>query len=171
MRLKWLKSRLDSGNTTPKEGRKFLRRALNSISTLDWNDACQIWGEFDIQYRTEGVALAAWKLDERISEQKGTWPIIIGINILQGNWELAALRLDSPEGGAWNVSKVHPKFLANGEEIFLDSMVEGNMTFVTAELEGNSKSVDIEINGRVDGKPYAARIPTTLFRYQEDSEE
>lgn len=171
MRLKWLKSRLDSGNTTPKEGRKFLRRALNSISTLDWNDACQIWGEFDIQYRTEGVALAAWKLDERISEQKGTWPIIIGINILQGNWELAALRLDSPEGGAWNVSKVHPKFLANGEEIFLDSMVEGNMTFITAELEGNSKSVDIEINGRVDGKPYAARIPTTLFRYQEDSEE
>ncbi len=171
MRLNWLKSRLDSGTTTPKEGRKFLRKALNSLSTLEWEEACQIWGEYDIQYRTEGVALVAWKLDERISEKTGSWPIIIGINILQGNWELAALRLDSPEGEAWNITNVHPKFLANGEEIFLDSMVEGNMTFLTIELEGNSKSVDIEINGRVDGKPYAARIPSTLWRKEIDSEE
>ena len=171
MRLNWLKSRLDSGTTTPKEGRKFLRKALNSLSTLEWEEACQIWGEYDIQYRTEGVALVAWKLDERISEKTGSWPIIIGINILQGNWELAALRLDSPEGEAWNITNVHPKFLANGEEIFLDSMVEGNMTFLTIELEGNSKSVDIEINGRVDGKPYAARIPSTLWRQEIDSEE
>ena len=171
MRLNWLKSRLDSGTTTPKEGRKFLRKALDSLSTLEWEDACQIWGEYDIQYRTEGVALVAWKLDERISEKTGSWPIIIGINILQGNWELAALRLDSPEGEAWNITNVHPKFLANGEEIFLDSMVEGNMTFITIELEGNSKSADIEINGRVDGKPYAARIPSTLWRQEKDSEE
>ena len=171
MRLNWLKSRLDSGTTTPKEGRRFLRKALNSLSTLEWEEACQIWGEYDIQYRTEGVALVAWKLDERISEKTGSWPIIIGINILQGNWELAALRLDSPEGEAWNITNVHPKFLANGEEIFLDSMVEGNMTFLTIELEGNSKSVDIEINGRVDGKPYAARIPSTLWRQEIDSEE
>ena len=171
MRLNWLKSRLDSGTTTPKEGRKFLRKALDSLSTLEWEEACQIWGEYDIQYRTEGVALVAWKLDERISEKTGSWPIIIGINILQGNWELAALRLDSPEGEAWNITNVHPKFLANGEEIFLDSMVEGNMTFLTIELEGNSKSVDIEINGRVDGKPYAARIPSTLWRKEIDSEE
>ena len=170
-RLQWLKSRLDSGTTTPKEGRKFLRRALDSISTLEWEEACQIWGEYDIEYRTAGVALVAWKLDERISEKSGSWPIIVGINILQGNWELAALRLDAPEGEAWNVRKLHPRFLANGEEIFLDSMVEGNMTFITVELEGNAKSVDIEINGRVDGKPYAARIPSTLWRQSDNSEE
>ena len=137
---------------------------------MEWEQACQIWGDYDIQYRTSG-SLVAWKLDERISENKGSWPIIIGINILQGNWELAALRLDSPQGEAWEVTNVHPKFLASGEEVFLDSMVEGNMTFITIELEGSSKSVDIEINGRVDGKPYAARIPSTLWRQSEDSEE
>ena len=170
-RLIWLKSKLDSGTTTPKEGRKFLRRALDSISTLDWEEACQIWGDYDLEYRTSGVALVAWKLDERISENKGSWPIIVGINILQGNWELAALRLDAPQGEAWKVASVHPKFLASGEEVFLDSMVEGNMTFITVELEGSSKSVDIEINGRVDGEPYAARIPSTLWRQELDSEE
>ena len=34
-----------------------------------------------------------------------------------------------------------------------------------------SNASTIEINGRVDGEPYAARIPTTLWRQELDSEE
>ena len=83
---------------------------------------------------------------------------------------MAALRMDAPEGQAWNITSVHPRFLSNGEEIFLDSMVSGNIVFVTVELEGSSKCVDIELNGRVDGEPFAARIPSTLWR-NFDSEE
>ena len=83
---------------------------------------------------------------------------------------MAALRLDAPEGQAWNVTSVHPRFLSNGEEIFLDSMVAGNIVFVTVEIEGGSKCVDIELNGRFDGEPFAARIPSTLWR-NSDSEE
>lgn len=169
-RLEWLKTRLDKGITTPKESRKFLRRALDSISTLEWESACEIWGDYDIEHRTDGVAIVAWKLDERLSKDGTSWPIIVGINILEGNWELAALRLDAPQGEAWNVTNVHPRFLANGEEIFLDSMVAGNIVFLTIEIEGSSQCVDIELNGRVDGQPFAARIPSTLWRTI-DSEE
>ena len=169
-RLEWLKRNLDEGTSTPKQSRKFLRRALDSISTLEWKSACEIWGEYDVEHRTEGIAMVAWKLDERLSKNNSSWPIIIGINIFQGNWEMAALRLDAPEGQAWNVTSVHPRFLSNGEEIFLDSMVAGNIVFVTVEIEGSSKFVDIELNGRVDGEPFAARIPSTLWR-NSDSEE
>ena len=169
-RLEWLKRSLDEGRTTPKQSRKFLRRALDSISTLEWKSACEIWGEYDVEHRTEGLAMVAWKLDERLSKNDSSWPIIIGINIIEGNWEMAALRMDAPEGQAWNITSVHPRFLSNGEEIFLDSMVSGNIVFVTVEIEGSSKCVDIELNGRVDGKPFAARIPSTLWR-NSDSEE
>ena len=169
-RLEWLKRSLDEGRTTPKQSRKFLRRALDSISTLEWKSACEIWGEYDVEHRTEGLAMVAWKLDERLSKNDSSWPIIIGINIIEGNWEMAALRMDAPEGQAWNITSVHPRFLSNGEEIFLDSMVSGNIVFVTVEIEGSSKCVDIELNGRVDGEPFAARIPSTLWR-NSDSEE
>jgi hypothetical protein len=49
-------------------------------------------------------------------------------------------------------------------------MVTGNIVFLTIEIEGSSSCVDIELNGRVDGKPFAARIPSTLWRTV-DSEE
>lgn len=169
-RLEWLKSRLDEGIATPKQSRKFLKRALDSISTLEWNSACEIWGEYDIEHRTDGLAMVAWKLDERLSKDNASWPIIIGLNIIQGNWEMAALRLDAPEGEPWNITSVHPRFLSKGEEVFLDSMVEGNIVFITVEIEGSSKCVDVELNGRLDGEPFAARIPTTLWR-NSDSEE
>lgn len=169
-RLAWLKKRLDKGETTSKESRKFLKRALNSISTLEWDSACDIWGEYDIEHRTDGLAMAVWKLDERLSKDDTSWPIIVGLNIIEGNWEMAALRLDAPQGEAWSVTNVHPRFLSRGEEIFLDSMVAGNVVFLTIDIQGSSSCVDIELNGRVDGQPFAARIPNTLWRTI-DSEE
>lgn len=170
-RLEWLRKRLDEGTSTPQKSRKFLKRALQSISTLEWDESCQIWGDYDLEHRTEGIALVAWKLDERLSKNKSSWPIIVGINILEGNWELAALRLDAPQGEPWSVTNVQPRFLTSGEEIFLDTMVKGNKIFLTLEIEGNSSCVDIEINGRVDGVPFAARIPKTLWRDAHNSEE
>ncbi|MBT4924564.1 MAG: hypothetical protein HON16_02280 [Euryarchaeota archaeon] len=169
-RLEWLKKKLDDGTSTPKESRRFLRSALDSITTLEWEPACDIWGEYDVEHRTEGVAIVAWKLDDRLSKDGKSWPIIVGVNIIEGNWEMAALRLDAPQGEPWNITHVHPRFLSRGEEIFLDSMVTGNIVFLTIEIEGSSSCVDIELNGRVDGKPFASRIPSTLWRTV-DSEE
>ena len=116
-RLEFLKQRLDSGKT-PQSNRKLIGRSLTAISMLDWEEACAAWGPAEANYRTENIAMAAWKLDERIAKNTGAWPIIVGINIIKGNWDICALRLDSPEGQAWKVKAVTPKFLFAGEEVF-----------------------------------------------------
>jgi hypothetical protein len=41
-------------------------------------------------------------------------------------------------------------------------MVKGNRTFIMAELHGTAAAVDVELNGRMDGKPSAIRVPSTL---------
>ena len=166
-RLNWLKSRLDDG-ISPRSSRKILAKSLEAVAILDWEDACSTWGPPEIHYRTNNVALAAWKIDKRIAKNDGCWPIIIGVYIIKGNWEISALRLDSPEGEAWNIKSVTPRFLFSGEEIFLDSMTEGNKTFLSVELFGNANSVDIELNGRLEGEPSACRASKTLLRTSEE---
>lgn len=166
-RLQWLKSRLDEG-ISPKQNRRELAKSLDAVATLDWDDACQTWGEADIYYRTENVAIACWRLDPRIAEDSESWPIIVGIYIVSGSWEIAALRLDSPEGQAWEIKSVTPRFLHGGYEVFLDTMLEGNKTFLSLELVGSANSVDIELNGRLNGEPFACRAAKTLYRDEEE---
>ena len=166
-RLQWLKSRLDQG-ISPKQNRRELAKSLDAVATLDWDDACQTWGEADIYYRTENVAIACWRLDPRIAEDSESWPIIVGIYIVNGSWEIAALRLDSPEGQAWEIKSVTPRFLHGGYEVFLDTMLEGNKTFLSLELVGSANSVDIELNGRLNGEPFACRTAKTLYRDEEE---
>ena len=166
-RLQWLKSRLDEG-ISPKQNRRDLAKSLDAVATLDWDDACQTWGEADIYYRTENVAIACWRLDPRIAEDSESWPIIVGIYIVSGSWEIAALRLDSPEGQAWEIKSVTPRFLHGGYEVFLDTMLEGNKTFLSLELVGSANSVDIELNGRLNGEPFACRAAKTLYRDEEE---
>ena len=166
-RLNWLKLQLDKG-VSPKQNRRLLAKSLEAVSILDWEDACETWGEADVTYRTENVAIAAWKLDPRLVKNDGSWPIMIGVYIIKGAWEISALRLDSPKGQAWNIDSVTPRFLFSGDEIFLDSMNVGNKTFVSVELSGTATSVDIELNGRMDGEPGAARVAQTLYRVNEE---
>jgi len=166
-RLQWLKNRLDEG-ISPKQNRRELAKSLDAVATLDWNDACQTWGDPNILYRTENVAIAGWKLDERIAKTTNSWPIIIGVYVIKGNWEIAALRLDSPEGEAWEIKSVTPRFLHSGYEVFLDTMRSGNKTFLSVELLGSANSVDIELNGILDGQPFACRTSRTLYRDEEE---
>jgi hypothetical protein len=107
--------------------------------------------------------MATWILDPRLAKTDGGLPIMVGIHIITGNWELTALRLDAPQGQPWKVVNVEPRFLHRGEEIFLDTMREGNITFLTLEISGSADAVDVELNGRSDGKPTAARMPQALL--------
>ena len=161
--LAWFKRQMDSGEAQPNVLRKSLDKSLQAIAQLDWSTACTTWGPPDGQHRTEGVAMATWILDPRLAKTDGGLPIMVGIHILTGNWELAALRLDAPQGQPWKVVNVEPRFLHRGEEIFLDTMREGNITFLTLEISGSADAVDVELNGRSDGKPTAARMPQALL--------
>ena len=141
--LAWFKQQMDSGERTPQQSRKSLSKALQAISLLNWEEANKAWGKADLEYRTENVALAVWKLDGRMVKNEGSIPLMVGVHILEGNWDLAALRFDAPVGQAWKVEHVEPRFLHRGEEVFLDTMAVGNRTFIMAELSGNAGVVDI----------------------------
>ena len=168
--LAWFKQQMDSGERTPQQSRKSLSKALQAISLLNWEEANKAWGKADLEYRTENVALAVWKLDGRMVKNEGSIPLMVGVHILEGNWDLAALRFDAPVGQGWEVKHVEPRFLHRGEEVFLDTMAVGNRTFIMAELMGDAGVVDIELNGRMDGEASAARIPSTLVLGQREEE-
>ncbi len=170
-RLTWFKQRLDDGTSDVKTSRSELVAALVAIATLDWETGLQTWGKPVAQHRTENIAIAAWVVDERLVKIKGSWPLIIGIHVLEGSWELTALRFDAPQGQPWEVVNVEPRFLYNGEEVFVDTINKGSRTFLAVELNGDSDCVDIELNGKMNNIPMAARIPSTVWRNAGQEEE
>ena len=168
--LAWFKQQMDTGEIEPNTLRKTLDKSLQAIAQLDWATACTTWGPTDGEHRTDGIAMAAWVLDQRLAKSENTLPVMVGIHVIEGLWELAALRFDAPEGEAYTIKRVEPRFLHRGEEIFLDTMSEGNITFLTVELSGSATSVDIEMNGRCDGVPSAARMPQSLVMNAHEEE-
>jgi len=168
--LKWFQSQMDSGEKSPFVLRKSLDKSLQAIAQLDWATACATWGATDAEHRTEGISMAVWKLDQRLAKSEGALPLMVAIHVIEGHWELAALRFDAPEGEAWEVVNVEPKFLFRGEEIFVDTMRGGNLTFLTLELKGSADHVDVELNGRCNGEPSAARMPQTISMTNKEEE-
>ena len=163
-RLAWYISRLDSGESNVKETRVDMAKALHAVAQLEWNDGLEAWGPKRLEHRTDDIALAVWSVDERLANHEGAWPVVIGVHVLNGTWDLAALRFDAPEGQGFEVVHVEPRFLFQGEEVFLDTMGKGHRTYLVVELNGPAKQVDVELNGRMDGEPFAARVPETLER-------
>lgn len=168
-RLAWYSARLDSGELNVKSSQKDIARALHAVAQLEWEDGMDAWGEPTLHHRTEHLALAVWRVDSRLSKVELSWPLVIGLHVIEGDWELAALRFDAPDGEAYQVVSVEPRFLHQGEEVFLDTLSEGHRAFLMVELQGSAPSVDIELNGRINNQPFAARIPETLPRALEES--
>ncbi len=167
-RLKLLTELLDSGSESPKQTRKTLVKSLEAVATLPWQSACESWGIPDRTYSTQGTSLAIWELDQRLSKEPESWPLLIGLHTPDETWEVSAFRFDAPQGSPWSVVNVEPRLLHQGEEIFIDTIAKGTMIFLTVELVGDGTQVDIELNGHVDGKPRGMRIPTTLSRSSEE---
>lgn len=163
-RLAWYVERLDRGESSVKEARTDLAKALRAVAQLDWQDGLEAWGPKRLEHRTEDLALAVWSVDERMATVAGAWPVVVGVHVLNGTWDLAALRFDAPDGEAFEVVGLEPRFLFQGEEVFLDTMGPGHSTYLMAELNGSAQRVDVELNGRMDGVPFAARVPETLER-------
>ena len=141
-----------------------MSKALRAVSELEWNDGLEAWGPKRLEHRTEDIALAVWSVDPRLATVNEGWPIVVGVHVLNGTWDLAALRFDAPEGQGFEVAHVEPRFLFQGEEVFLDTMGPGHRTYLVVELVGPAQRVDVELNGRMNGQPFAARIPETLRR-------
>ena len=163
-RLSWYISKLDSGESSPKQARIDMGKALRAVAELEWNEGLEAWGPKRLEHRTEDMALALWSVDERLATKEGAWPVVVGVHVINGTWDLAALRFDAPEGQGFEVAHVEPRFLFQGEEVFLDTMGPGHRTYLIVDLMGPAQHVDVELNGRMDGQPFAARVPETLER-------
>ena len=167
-RLEWYRKCLDTGEADVSSSQKDLVRALHAVAQLTWEDGLEAWGKPALKHRTEGLDLAVWRIDHRMAKTESTWPLVVGVHVLDGEWDLAAVRFDAPGGQAYTVRHVEPRFLFQGEEVFIDTLKQGHRMFIMVELEGDAPSVDIELNGRLDTIPFAARIPETLVRGEEE---
>jgi len=165
-RLSWLRSRLDKGEVVTKD----LARSLRAISSLEWEEALQAWGEPCIRHYTGGVDIAIWRLDERIVKGN-TWPLLIGINPQKEDWDVAAIRFESPQGKDWNVHKLDPRLLFRNHEIFLDVLKMNARLFIQVELTGEGNSLDLHLSGMIMGEPFAAKPTATLYRKGSEGEE
>ena len=88
-----------------------MSKALRAVSELEWNDGLDAWGPKRLEHRTEDIALAVWSVDPRLATVNEGWPIVVGVHVLNGTWDLAALRFDAPEGRGFEVAHVEPRFL------------------------------------------------------------
>lgn len=165
-RLQWLSDKLDEGEFSPTD----LSRALKSISSLEWEEALEVWGEPESRHYTNGIDMAIWTLDERISDS-GSWPILIGLTPQDHEWSVAALKFEANEGTDWTVSSVEPKLLSRANEVFLDTIYTNARVFIRVDLSGNAKSLDVYLSGMVNGEPIAAKPANTIYRNSAESEE
>mgnify|MGYP004079495743 FL=1 len=165
-RLQWLTEKLDKGEFSPTN----LSRALKSVSSLEWEEALEVWGEPETRHYTNGIDMAVWTIDERISDS-GSWPILIGLTPQDYEWSVAALKFEANEGTDWTVSSVEPKLLSRANEVFLDTIYTGARVFIRVDLSGNAKSLDVYLSGMVNGEPIAAKPANTIYRTSAESEE
>jgi hypothetical protein len=165
-RLEWLSTKLDKGEFRPGD----LTRALRAVSSLDWEDSLEVWGEPTLRHLTMGVDMAIWSLDRRITESD-EWPLLIGLQSRDAEWSIAALRFEAPEGELWNIKKVEPKMLLRDNEVFLDSIYKDSRLFIQVTLGGKGDALDIHLSGIVSGEPMASKPARTIYRSAIDSEE
>ena len=165
-RLQWLSEKLDEGEFSPID----LSRALKSVSSLEWEEALEVWGEPEARHYTNGIDMAIWTFDERISDS-GSWPILIGLTPQDYEWSVAALKFEANEGTDWSISSVEPKLLSRANEVFLDTIYTNARVFIRVDLSGNAKSLDVYLSGMVNGEPIAAKPANTIYRNSAESEE
>ena len=165
-RLEWLTKQLDSGEDTGLD----LKRALRAVSSLEWEKALEVWGECQSRHYTSGIDIALWSLDRRLAD-KGQWPLLIGVRAQENDWNVSAIRFESPQGEAWKVVEVVPNLLNRGDEIFLDSIIKNSRFFFNVVLEGSADSLDVHFSGIVGGSPVAAKLTDTIYKPNDSEEE
>ena len=129
-----------------------------------------MWGECQSRHYTSGIDIALWSLDRRLAE-KGQWPLLIGVRAQENDWNVSAIRFESPQGEAWKVVEVVPNLLNRGDEIFLDSIIKNSRLFFKVVIEGSADSLDVHLSGIVGGNPIAAKLIDTIYKPYDSEEE
>tara|TARA_B100000131_G_scaffold90231_1_gene86940 strand:- start:50 stop:2344 length:2295 start_codon:yes stop_codon:yes gene_type:complete len=149
-----------------KQARLDLKTSLRTIASLEWNTGIKTWGKPDLRHRTDDLELVLWKLPLKLSKSSGT-PILLGINIINDEWEVAAIRFESSSGEHWKILRCQPKLLFREDELFLDTLAAGSKTFLHVELSGQGEGLELSLSGLVGGEPTAAK-PSRSITLEEE---
>ena len=133
--------------------------ALEMLEAVQWKATVAEMGEATLTHHTDSVTLKAWRM--------GPGSLVVGIHVEQAPWNLAALRFEAAGGPSWQITKVSPNSLYDGDEIFLDTLEVGSTRFLRLQLEGSANGLDLHLSGLVEGKPLAA-IPARALLMEDE---
>jgi hypothetical protein len=160
-KLRRLRERLVEAASTEQLDERLIESALSQLGDSNWEAVISDWGEPLVRHQTRQIEICAW----RISGAGGT--LLIGIRIGPESWNLAAIRIHSPEGSAAGIGGVSPKRLFQGDEVFLDKLAPRSTTFLRVTITGNPSVIGFHLSGVVEGDPVAA-VPMNSIRWQEE---
>ena len=133
--------------------------ALEMLEAVQWKATVVEMGEATLTHHTDSVTLKAWRM--------GAGSLLVGIHVEEAPWNLAALRFEAAGGPSWQITKVSPNSLFDGDEIFLDTLEVGSTRFLRLQLEGSATGLDLHLSGLVEGKPLAA-IPARALLMEDE---
>jgi len=157
-RLRRLRERLSELITPNGINHQIVDSALHQLGDSPWKAVVSDWGEPLIRHNTEQVEICVWRVS------KGDATMMIGVHVTNLPWEMAAIRIHSPEGSRVNIADVSPSHMFKDEEIFLDTLRPNTSTFLLLTLEGKPSSIGFQLSGLVEGEPLAA-VPNRAIEW------
>ena len=130
--------------------------ALSTLGRGSWGAISEEFGKPEIRHFTENIDISVW----RVEGDSGSF--LIGIETGCSEWEMAAIRINTPLGEPIKIEAVVPKMMFQEDEIYLGNLKDGLTTFIRLEVVGNAPAVEIHISGIVDGIPVEAVPAKTI---------
>ena len=160
-RLRRLRERLVKVTSTEELDEGIIESALIQLGDSAWEGVVSDWGEPLITHYTGQMDFCAWRMGS------GSGTMLIGIRVGSEPWNLAAIRVHSPEGSAVAIDGVYPKHLFQEDEIYLDELAAGSITFLRVQIAGDPSVIGFHLSGIVGGDPVAA-VPIRSIVWSEE---
>ncbi|PDH24862.1 MAG: hypothetical protein CND29_01345 [Marine Group II euryarchaeote MED-G36] len=149
-RLRRLKERIAEMVKPESNDEGVIESALHQLGDSHWKAVIEEWGNPIIRHNTENVDICVWKV------RQGSATMLIGVKVADTSWDMAAMRIHSPEGSRVSIKQVSPKHMFQNEEIFLDKLKAKSRTFLLLTLEGEATNIGFQLSGLVNDEPLAA---------------
>jgi len=149
-RLRRLKERIAEMVKPESNDEGVIESALHQLGDSHWKAVIEEWGSPVIRHNTKNVDICVWKV------RQGSATMLIGVKVADTSWDLAAMRIHSPEGSRVSIKQVSPKHMFQNEEIYLDKLKAESRTFLLLTLEGEATNIGFQLSGLVNGEPLAA---------------
>tara|TARA_Y100001960_G_C14773357_1_gene881489 strand:+ start:1752 stop:2858 length:1107 start_codon:yes stop_codon:yes gene_type:complete len=129
-----------------------IRASLGVLAEKSWDSVTEEFGPPEIRHYTKDLDICAWRFDESGKS------ILIGISTGDSEWNMAAIKIFSPNGDEASIDAVEPDFMFQDDEVFIGDLGENSTTFLRVITTGSVSAVNMQISGLVRGNPVAAAI-------------